>query len=35
VRDIRFVEDPHTLHVSKALDEVPFQYYYIHYQALR
>ena len=35
VRDIRFVEDPHTLQVSKALDEVPFQYYYIHYQALR
>ena len=35
VRDIRFVEDPHTLHVSKTLDEVPFQYYYIHYQALR
>ena len=35
VRDIRFVEDPHALHVSKALDEVPFQYYYIHYQALR
>ena len=35
VRDIRFVEDPHTIHVSKTLDEVPFQYYYIHYQALR
>ena len=35
VKDIRFVEDPHVLHVSKALDEVPFQYYYIHYQALR
>ena len=35
VRDIRFVEDPHTLQVSKALDDVPFQYYYIHYQALR
>ena len=35
VRDIRFVEDQHTLHVSKTLDEVPFQYYYIHYQALR
>ena len=35
VRDIRFVEDSHTLHVSKTLDEVPFQYYYIHYQALR
>ena len=35
VRDIRFVEDPHTLQVSKTLDDVPFQYYYIHYQALR
>ena len=35
VRDIRFVEDPHSIKVSKALDEVPFQYYYIHYQALR
>ena len=35
VKDIRFVEDPNTLHVCKALDEVPFQYYYIHYQALR
>ena len=35
VRDIRFVEDPHTLQVSKALEEVPFQYYFIHYQALR
>ena len=35
VRDIRFVEDPHTLQLSKAFDEVPFQYFYIHYQALR
>jgi hypothetical protein len=35
VRDIRFVEDPHTIKVSNALVEVPFQYYYIHYQALR
>ena len=32
VKDIRFVEDPQ---VSKALDEVPFQYYYILYQALK
>ena len=35
VKDIRFVKDPHVLKVSKALDEVPFQYYHIHYQALR
>jgi len=35
VKDIRFVEDPHTLQVSKALEEVPFQYYFIHYQALQ
>ena len=35
IRDIRFVADPHVLTVSKALDEVPFQYYHLHYQALR
>ena len=35
VKDIRFITDPHVLEVSKALDEVPFQYYHIHYQALR
>lgn len=35
VKDIRFITDPHVLKVSKALDEVPFQYYHIHYQALR
>ena len=35
VRDIRFVDDPHTLKVSKALEEVPFQYYFTLYQALR
>ncbi len=35
VKDIRFVADPHVLKVSKALDEVPFQYYRIHYQALK
>ncbi len=33
LRNIRFVEDTHTLQVSKALDEVPFQYYFIHYQS--
>ena len=35
VRNIGFVEDPHTLRVSKALNEMPFQYYYTLYQALR
>ena len=35
VRDISFVEDPHTLQVSKALEDVPFQYYHLLYQALR
>ena len=35
VKDIRFVEDPHVLKVSEAMEEVPFQYYFIHYQALR
>ena len=35
VKDIRFVADPRTIQVSKAIEEVPFQYYYTHYQALR
>lgn len=35
IKDIRFVEDPHSLHVSKALEEVPYQYYFTHYQALK
>ena len=35
VRNLRFVEDPHILQISQALEEVPFQYYFIHYQALR
>lgn len=35
IQDIRFVEDPHQLQVSKALSKVPFSYYYIHYQTLR
>ena len=34
VKDIRFVDDPHTLKVSKALEEVPFQYYFTLYQSL-
>ena len=35
VKDLHFVEDPHTFQVSKSLDNVPFQYYFILYQALR
>jgi len=35
VNDIRFVPEPHQLTVSKALNEVPFQYYYTLYQALQ
>ncbi len=35
VRDISFVEDPHALQVSKALEEVPFPYYHLLYQAMR
>ena len=35
VKELRFAEDPHVLQVSKALKQVPFQYYFNHYQALR
>ena len=35
VQYLLFVEDRRELYVSEALSEVPFQYYYIHYQALR
>jgi hypothetical protein len=35
VKDFRIVEDPHKLKVSEALGNVPFQHYFIHYQALR
>ena len=35
VKDIRFVNDPHQLTISKTLNEVPFQYYYTLYQALQ
>lgn len=34
VNDIRFVDDKQR-QVCKAIDEVPFQYYFIHYQVLR
>ena len=32
IKDLNFVGDQHKLSVSQALKEVPFQYYYIHYQ---
>ena len=35
VKELRFVEDPHAFQVSKPLEKVPFQYYFILYQALR
>jgi len=35
VRDIVFVEDSHEMKVSEALNDVPYQYYHIHYQALK
>ncbi len=34
VKDIRFVNDPHQLKVSKAMNQVPFQYYFTLYQLL-
>ena len=35
VRNIQFVEAPATLHISPTLKEVPFPFYFIHYQALK
>ena len=35
VKDLRFVEDPHVFQVGKPFEKVPFQYYFILYQALR
>ena len=35
IKDILFVEDRHEIKVSQALKEVPFQYYFIHYQILK
>lgn len=35
VKDLRFMEDPHIFQLSKPLDKVPFQYYFILYQSLR
>ena len=35
IKDISFADDPHALQVSKTLEEVPFPYYHLLYQALR
>lgn len=35
IKDLRFVETPHTLKADKALADVPYQYYFTLYQALR
>ena len=35
VKDIHFVEAPESLNTNQTFKEVPFQYYFIHYQALR
>ena len=35
VKDIRFVENPHSLRVSKAMESIPYHYYFTHYQALK
>lgn len=35
VKDIRFVEKPDALQVNDELADVPYQYYHIHYQAIK
>lgn len=35
VKDIQFVEKPKTLLVNSAFVEIPYQYYHIHYQAIK
>ena len=35
IKYLLFIEDRHVLQVTKALEEVPYQYYHLHYQALR
>lgn len=35
IRDIHFVEKPQELQLGATLAEVPYQYYHIHYQAIR
>lgn len=35
IKYLLFIEDRRVLQVSKALEDVPYQYYHLHYQALR
>lgn len=35
VKEVRFIGDDQSLKVSEALKEIPFHYYFIHYQALK
>ena len=35
VKDVRFIGNDQSMKVSEALDEVPFHYYFIQYQALK
>jgi hypothetical protein len=35
LKDIRFVTQPHDFHIKKSLSEIPFHYYYNHYQILK
>ena len=35
IKDIRFVEDPNELQISQDIKEVPYQFYHIHYQAIK
>lgn len=35
IKYLLFVEDRHVLQVSKVLEDVPYQYYHLHYQSLR
>lgn len=35
VKDVKFIGSDHSVKVSEALGEVPFHYYFIHYQALK
>ena len=35
IKDIRFIENGHSIQISEALEEIPSQYYYIPYQVLQ
>lgn len=35
VKNLLFIEDRHVVQVSKVLEDVPYQYYHLHYQSLR